>query len=217
MTVMLAHRVETISFYVVERLTTQAILGCDFCGKHVEAIKPRQRLVEMDDETNVPILRTSFRKANAVPLPLEQEFVPKKKRLSKRLAVAEAVVIQPRTQTWVNVISERQGLVLIERDKGLFAKHNCPAATGVHQIEEGKPFGIQVGNFCNNLFQLLLNQTIARVENHPPNLAESHISHGELLGLTEENTHYKSATLMSRTLKQSTNISRMPARKNTTK
>ena len=76
LTVMLGNRGGSISFYVIERLTTQVILGCHFCDKHVEAIKPRQRLVEMDDGTTVPILRTSARKANAVPLPPEQEFVP---------------------------------------------------------------------------------------------------------------------------------------------
>ena len=125
LTVMLGHRVESISFYSVERLTTQVILGCDFCDKHVEAIKPRQRFVEMDDGTTVPILRTSVRKSNAVRLPPEQEFFPKKRRQSTRLAVAEAVVLQPSTQTWVKVNSERSGLVMIEPDKGLFAKHNC--------------------------------------------------------------------------------------------
>ena len=79
--VILGHRVETISFYVVERLKLQIILDCDFCDRHVEAIKPRQRLIEIDDGTTVPILRTSTRNANAVPPRLEQEFVPKKKRL----------------------------------------------------------------------------------------------------------------------------------------
>ena len=93
LTVMSGNRVENISFYVVERLTTQVILVCDFCDKHVEEIKPQQRLVEMDDGTTVPILRTSVRKANAVPLPPEQEFVPKKRRQSMRLAVAESVFL----------------------------------------------------------------------------------------------------------------------------
>ena len=90
---MLGHRVESISFYLVERLTTQVILRCDFCDKHVEAIKAQQQLVEIDNGTNVLILRTSVRKANAVSLPPEKEFVSKKKRLLKRLSVAEAVVL----------------------------------------------------------------------------------------------------------------------------
>ena len=96
----------------------------------------------------------------------------------------------------MKVISERQGLVLIEPDKSLFAKQNCAAATFVHQIEELQPFGILVANFGNQPLQLLSNQTIARVDDHPTNLTESHISHSELLGLTEENTHYKNLSLI---------------------
>ena len=112
LTVELGHRVEAISFYVVERLTTQIILGCDFCDKHVEEIKPRQRLVEMDDGSTITILRTSVRKANAVPLPPEQEFVRQKKRLSARLTVVQPVVFQPGTHILVKVRSKLQGLVL---------------------------------------------------------------------------------------------------------
>ena len=114
--------------------------------------------------TTITILRTSVRKANAVPLPPEQEFVRQKKRLSARLTVVQPVVLQPGSQAWVIVKSKRRGLVLIESDGSLFEKHNCAAATGVHQIKEGGPFGILVANFGNHRLQLLSNQTISRVE-----------------------------------------------------
>ena len=61
----------------------------------------------------------------------------------------------------------------------------------MNQIEEVKNFDILVYNFGNHPFQLLLNRTIARSDDHPTNLAESHISHGELLGINEENKHNK--------------------------
>ena len=35
-------RTEVVKFNVVERLGTEVILGCDFCDKHVEAIRPRK-------------------------------------------------------------------------------------------------------------------------------------------------------------------------------
>ena len=54
-----------------------------------------------------------------------------------------------------------------------------------------KTFDILVANFGNHPFRLISNQTIARVDDHPTNLAESHISLGELLGITEDTTHYK--------------------------
>ena len=37
----LGNRVEAVSFYVFERLSTQVLLGCDFCAKHFEAIPAR--------------------------------------------------------------------------------------------------------------------------------------------------------------------------------
>ena len=51
LTVELGTRVEAVPFLVVDRLSTQVILGCDFCDKHVEYIRPRQRVIVMDDGT----------------------------------------------------------------------------------------------------------------------------------------------------------------------
>ena len=52
------HRVEAISFYVVERPTTQVLLGCDFCDKHVEAIS-RDR--DLSRWTTIPLFLSSVR------------------------------------------------------------------------------------------------------------------------------------------------------------
>ena len=76
-------RVEIINFKVVERLAVPVILGCDYCDKHVEAIKPRQRVVERDDGTTVPIIRKPPpRQEGSMPLPEQQEYVPSKRRSS---------------------------------------------------------------------------------------------------------------------------------------
>lgn len=47
----LLKKVETVTFYVAERLAAPIILGCNFCGKHIEAITPRQRAVKMYEGT----------------------------------------------------------------------------------------------------------------------------------------------------------------------
>ena len=49
-----AYLVESI---VCDSLAGPVILGCDFCDKHVESILPRQRLVELEDGTTIPIVR----------------------------------------------------------------------------------------------------------------------------------------------------------------
>ena len=48
LTVQLGMKSSIVTFYVVDKLATPIILGCDFCDRHVEAIRPRRRLVELD-------------------------------------------------------------------------------------------------------------------------------------------------------------------------
>lgn len=46
--------VQTVFLNVVERLSTEVILECEYCDKHVEIIRPGQRIVELADATTVP-------------------------------------------------------------------------------------------------------------------------------------------------------------------
>lgn len=56
-------------FNVVKRLSTEVILGCDFCDKHIESIRHLHILVELNDGTTIPIKRQAFeRKKTSVPL-----------------------------------------------------------------------------------------------------------------------------------------------------
>lgn len=57
LSVEVGNRVRIANFNVVERLATNILLGCDFCNRHIEAIKPTQRIVELDDGTTVLIIR----------------------------------------------------------------------------------------------------------------------------------------------------------------
>ena len=54
--VQLGSRQDTVTFNVVSNLGTDVILGCDFLDKHVEAIRPRKRLVTLHDGPSVPII-----------------------------------------------------------------------------------------------------------------------------------------------------------------
>lgn len=51
---------EIVKILVAEKLATSVILGCDFCYKNVAVIGPRLAIVEMDDESTVPIVRQPF-------------------------------------------------------------------------------------------------------------------------------------------------------------
>lgn len=48
-------RVEMVNFNVVERRGTSVLLGCDYFDRQIEAIKPYQRTVQLDDIEKVPI------------------------------------------------------------------------------------------------------------------------------------------------------------------
>lgn len=47
---------ELIKFYVAQILLNTMILGFEFFDKHVKAMRPCARTVELDDGTTIPIL-----------------------------------------------------------------------------------------------------------------------------------------------------------------
>ena len=49
--IQLGNWISKTSFIVCEKLTVPVILGCDFCDKFVEAIRPLRRVVELDGGT----------------------------------------------------------------------------------------------------------------------------------------------------------------------
>ena len=98
---------EIISFKVFERLAVPVILGWDYCEKHVEAIKPRQRIVELDDGTTVPIIRKPPpRQEGSIPLPEQQEYVPSKRRSSTKIQTTRKTTLQPESHNWVEVVTQ---------------------------------------------------------------------------------------------------------------
>ena len=42
-------KTEKVQFLVAEKHATAIVLVCDYCDEHVECIKPRRRIIEMDD------------------------------------------------------------------------------------------------------------------------------------------------------------------------
>lgn len=148
LSVELGGRIESVRFNVVPRLAVEVILGCDFCDKHVEAIRPRKRLVELDDGTTIPIVRRPDRRPQgSIPLPEEQEYVPASRRASNKVRATKRTVLKPESQTWVEVRCEAQGLVTIEPYAPLYETSQCSVATGVHQAEPRAIFHIFVANF----------------------------------------------------------------------
>lgn len=63
---------QVVMFLVAEKLATPVIVGWDFCDIHVEAIKPRLTIVEIDGGSTVPMIRQPSKPNTTIPLREEQ-------------------------------------------------------------------------------------------------------------------------------------------------
>ena len=152
----IGNRSETVRFNVCERLGTDVIVGYDYLDKHVEAIRPRKRLIELDDGTSVPILGRGTRsKKLQGTIPEEEQLPTKMPRVSRRISVHKPAILKPGSQTWIEAITQSSGLVLVEPNKKLYESHMCLAGNGIAQVERDKPFRILVANFGRTERKLL--------------------------------------------------------------
>ena len=165
LTVRIGNRTENVRFNVVERLGTDVIIGCDYLDKHVEAIRPRKRAIEMDDGTTVPIIRgATSHKSILKAIPEEDQKLAKSTRTSRCIHVVRATTIKPNTQAWVEVQTQTSGLILVELKKRLYETHTCLVGNGIAQVEPNKPFRILVANVGDHERRLLSGQSIATAE-----------------------------------------------------
>lgn len=176
-----------VTFNVVERLGTDVILGCDFCDSHVEAIRPRLRVIELTDGTAVPIIKgPPKRSSNLVPLPKEQEFVAPTGRASRKICVNKTITLEPQAHTWVPISTPQVGLVQVEPYRKLYETRQCVASHGIAHIEPRQQINIMIANFGNKPITLLRGQRVATANPQPAAIAESNISHAQIFGIESD-------------------------------
>lgn len=167
-----------VTFYVVGKLATSIILGCDFCDMHIEVIRPRRRCVELDDVTTAPIVcRTSARNQLAPPLPRDQVYIPPKGRASTKIQGRRQTIVQSGTQTFVDVTTDRNVFIEVEPIQHMPENHSSLAGYGVAQVSPEKTFKITVANFCDEPKTLLKGQAVANAKPHPTSVQKSGLSH----------------------------------------
>ena len=150
--VRIGNRQDKVNFYVVERLATDFILGCDFCDKHVEAIRPRKRLIELDDGTTIPIVRGSKKaRGRNIPVPSEGSASPNARASSSKIVTTEDVTLPANSQCWVKVKTAQHGLIHVQPVDKLYSNRLCLAGNGIAQVETGKQFGIFIANLERTL------------------------------------------------------------------
>ncbi len=179
------HR-EQVTFYVAERLATDFILGCDFCDKHVEAIRPRKKLLELNDGTTVPIIRKNKCRRKQIPLPDSASTVPKTSASSSKIVLAEDVTLPLNSQNWVQMKTAQHGLIHVQPIDKLYSSRLCLAGNGIAQVESGKNFGIFLANFGDQPQIIKAGTKIVVAKPHPKWIKESSYSHSDILGIVEE-------------------------------
>ena len=176
-----------VDFVVCERLSVPVILGCDFCDRHVEAIRPRSKEVELDDGTTVPIVKAPAKRSReSVPLPQAFAFPSHRDRISTKVRLTEPYRLQPGTQTWVRVTSTFHGTGILHSRSVLYERHGIAVTNGIVQVEPNKTFRILLSNFSERVRLVQRNQVVAELLDHPLAMSASNLRVGELLGVTEE-------------------------------
>ena len=117
--------------------------------------------------------------------------------MSHKVVVHNTITLIPGAQNSVLVTTEAKCLFVIETLKQLFSKHTCLVATVVHQVKSETPFRVMIANFGTAPVKLMHGQNVSNIDEHPTNLVESDISHGELLGIVSDDTQYKKLNILS--------------------
>lgn len=89
-------------FFLCEHFTTTYVLGGDFFDRFVNAIKPRKKIVELDNGTEVPIVRKRTKNdIEMLPLPSELNNCNLVGRISHKILAAKDATLEPQRQATV--------------------------------------------------------------------------------------------------------------------
>lgn len=130
--VQLGNHVFMFPFIVCTTLAAPVVLGCDYCDRFVEAIRPKDREVELDDVSTVPIVQRPLKSSNATaPLTPSQEYEALKGRTSPRIRVSQMTVVPPQHQAWIKVTTAKHGIIVIQANSALDHTHGVLVANGI--------------------------------------------------------------------------------------
>lgn len=145
----------------------------------------------MDDDSKIPIIGQSSKPNTTVHIPDEQLFTPRTKRATRSIKVKTRVILQPPTQTWVALSTKRYVTILVDSYMPIYTNAMRLAGTCIGNVEPDQPFRILIANFGDHPIALLTHQVVGAASTHPEKQFESHMSHGEVLGLSPDDRDTK--------------------------
>lgn len=85
-----------------------------------------------------------------IPLPDEKCFSWRKQRSSSKIKTTKFVNFKPETQTWVEVVTNREGTILVDPYTTSYKKVISVTGSRVADFKGYKPFRMLVANLTDN-------------------------------------------------------------------
>ena len=146
-------------FVVVRNLGTDALLGCTFADKHIEAIRCRKRVVELYNGDVIPIVRRAAAPPNS-PTIERCPHVPPVVQTRQFLRVAEAASLPPLSETVVAVRADVEGPHLLESLDNLYHSKQVAMSNGIANLQRNIPVAIKVANMSRKTVTLTKNERV---------------------------------------------------------
>lgn len=118
-----------------------------------------------------PIIRNpGGRSVNAVPLPEDQQFTKVVQRALTKIRVSKQFTLKPKSQTFVTVNTDQNGVIVVEPNKQLFDTNMFLLCTGVAQVMSNTDFRLLVANAGKHPKTLTVGQNFYIVAEHPTSI-----------------------------------------------
>ena len=147
-----------LTLLVVERLSTDLILGCDFIDNHVESVNPRLREVTMTNGSRVRI-RRRIPNLPREEIRVREDDTPPTPSIRK-IRIAHRAVIQPSSEMVISVRCSDSGTFYMQPRSESHEKQRVLLTSGVIDIQQDVPFTVVLANFSSVPQRLYKNQIV---------------------------------------------------------
>jgi hypothetical protein len=120
-----------LRFLVMKELAVPVLLGCEFIDDHVTSIRSKDKTIQMNSGTIIPLYRRPILKT---PTPVY---------------LAQPILLPPFSETNVPVTTENEGTCLIQAatTNRTFQKRNYATAPGISDVKNSQVFMLKVANY----------------------------------------------------------------------
>ena len=160
-----------VLFVVAENLAVSVIVGTRFMNRNVKGIVCMEQWIYLT-RSKVPILAQHQGLCQLSEGELHESQSPSAQERKQRttesnlnapntIRLAKHVTIPPSSQVAVSVTTQASGLVFIEPQHALQARHHVRTANGIVEVRENEKFMIVLSNFSKTSRKLPKNMVIA--------------------------------------------------------